>query len=391
MTRWLGCAALAAMLAAGLAAVQAGAPKQDKKKKEDKGPSQATLVLGSLDVELGAELKAAGSDETKRKAVIAKFSPRLLEHAQKNADDPSAVLALATVLQLNPAKDKAKVRDEAVNLLKKDFVKSKHVVPSLRTLARLGGGTTGDGVALDFVKAVAKDHPDKLTRATALDELASSLEFRALFADRLVRDDKLREDFEKRLGEDFARRFIDSGDDAKREAEGLRKTLEDQYAGVLTPKDEPKGGGGGALAVGAKAPDAASVDVDGNAVKLSDYKGKVVVLDFWATWCGPCRAMIPHTRKLVKSNEKKPLVFVSVSCDQNKEDLEGFLQKTEMPWTHWWDGARGKAARAYEVNAFPTIYVVDHKGAIAFKSVGFDPALDGVVERLVREAEAAKK
>jgi hypothetical protein len=101
--------------------------------------------------------------------------------------------------------------------------------------------------------------------------------------------------------------------------------------------------------------------------------------------------MIPHTREMVKANQKKPFVFVSVSCDAKRETLTEFTAKTAMPWEHWWDGQGGKVARAYQIRAFPTLYVIDHKGVIQFKSVGHDKKLDSVVEKLVKQAEADKK
>jgi len=381
MTRWLGCAALAAVLAAGLAV------RADKVT-----DSKAARAFGDLQTAFDKELKEAGRDAEKRQAVLAKFSPKFLDHAKKNAKDDSAAFALEVVLQLHTAEDKVKSRQEAVELLKKEYVKSKQIRPILRTLAILSGGVGGDAATLEILKAVAKDNPDKLTRATALDELASSFEFRAITAANLLRNEKLLSSYEKRYGEDVVKKFVESADDVKKEAEGLRKTIKADYPGLLGTSDpDEQGPKGGTLKVGAKAPDVACQDVDGKPVKLSDLAGKVVVLDFWATWCGPCKAMIPHTREMVKQYGTKPFVFVSVSCDAKRETLADFTNTTDMPWTHWWDGRGGKVATAYEVGAFPTIYVVDHKGVIQFKSVGYDKKLDSVVEKLVKQAEAEKK
>jgi len=400
MTRWLGFAALAAVLAVGLAMARADKDKEPDKKPDKEADSKkeadnkVAKAFDDLKAEFDKALKDAGKDAALRKAVLEKYTPKFLDHARNNPKDDSAVLALDAVLQMNSVKDKSKARQEAIDLLKKDYVKNKQIRPILRSLAIMGNGIGGDPVLLEIVKAVAKDNPDKLTRGTALDEMANSLEFQALIAESLARNEKRRAEYEERYGEEVVSKFIDSSDDVKKEADGLRSKVKSDYADVLAVKDEDAKGDEpeGKLKVGAKAPpESVCQDIDNKPVKLSDLEGKVVVLDFWATWCGPCRAMIPHTREMVKKNEKKPLVFISVSCDAMRETLQDFTSKNDMPWTHWWDGRGGKLASIYEVRAFPTIYVVDHKGVIQFKCVGYDEELDSVVERLVKEAEAAKK
>jgi thiol-disulfide isomerase/thioredoxin len=144
------------------------------------------------------------------------------------------------------------------------------------------------------------------------------------------------------------------------------------------------------LSVGKAAPDAESSDLDGKAVKLSDHKGKVVVLDFWATWCGPCRGMIPHERELVKKHAGKPFVFISVSADDKRETLKDFLEKEPMPWVHWWSGTGDGVVRKWSIQAFPTLYVIDAKGVIRAKVVGGgeenEKKIDALVEKLVKEA-----
>jgi thiol-disulfide isomerase/thioredoxin len=117
--------------------------------------------------------------------------------------------------------------------------------------------------------------------------------------------------------------------------------------------------------------------------KLSDFKGKVVVLDIWATWCGPCVGMIPHERELVAARKDKPFAFISVSADDTRKELVEFLEKTEMPWTQWWDGAK-KVQEAYKVEFFPTIYVIDANGIIRYKHVR-GKEMDEAVDALLKE------
>src|SRR5262245_45010829 len=143
------------------------------------------------------------------------------------------------------------------------------------------------------------------------------------------------------------------------------------------------------LAIGKKAPDVESVDLEGKKVKLSDHKDKVVVLDIWATWCPPCRAMIPHERDIVKKFKDKPFALISVSADDDKETVQAFIKKEPMPWVHWWAGDSG-IVKDWNVRFFPTIYVIDAKGVIRYKNLR-DNDLEEAVSVLVAEATAKKK
>ncbi len=138
------------------------------------------------------------------------------------------------------------------------------------------------------------------------------------------------------------------------------------------------------LVVGKTLPDVKSELLDGKAVKVSDYRGKVVVLDIWATWCGPCRAMIPHERELTARLKDKKFEFISVSADEKKETLEKFLEKEEMPWTHWFNGRDGDVTKTLQVKFFPTVYVLDGKGVIRYKHVRGE-AMDKAVDELLKE------
>ena len=140
------------------------------------------------------------------------------------------------------------------------------------------------------------------------------------------------------------------------------------------------------LTVGKAAPDAeCELLEEGKKAKLSDYRGSVVVLDIWATWCGPCRQMIPHEREMVKHFEGKKFKLVSVSADAKKETLAKFLEKEEMPWTHWWNGAKGGLIEEYQVRFYPTVYILDGKGVIRAKHLRGDD-LQKFVDKLLAEA-----
>jgi thiol-disulfide isomerase/thioredoxin len=140
------------------------------------------------------------------------------------------------------------------------------------------------------------------------------------------------------------------------------------------------------FAAGKPAPATDGTDLAGKKVSLADHKGKVVVLDFWATWCGPCVGMIPHERKLVERYAGKPFAFVSVSADDKPEDVTTFLKETPMPWAHWFGGKGEGVTAAWNVRAFPTFYVIDAKGVIRGKVVGGGPRAEKKLDDLVAAA-----
>jgi peroxiredoxin len=126
------------------------------------------------------------------------------------------------------------------------------------------------------------------------------------------------------------------------------------------------------LRVGETAPPLSMTTLDGKPLKLSDFKGKTVLLDFRATWCGPCIAELPH---LVKVHERfgrrKDFVIITVSLDSDEEALRGFLEKHEMPWYHVFGEAGGAqtAAERFGVNAIPAAFIIEPTGKVVASGV----------------------
>ncbi len=143
------------------------------------------------------------------------------------------------------------------------------------------------------------------------------------------------------------------------------------------------------LSIGKTAPDIVGEDTDGVKFKLSDYRGKVVVLSFWATWCGPCMAQIPHEREIVNRLKDKPFVIIGVNSDEDKKPLKAVMEKEKIAWRSFWCGEKGPMSdlpSAWNVTGWPTMYVLDHKGIIRGKQV-YGQSLDRVVDKWIAVAE----
>jgi thiol-disulfide isomerase/thioredoxin len=145
------------------------------------------------------------------------------------------------------------------------------------------------------------------------------------------------------------------------------------------------------LGVGKVVPGVEGEDVRGQKLRLSDYRGKVVAIVFWATWCGPCMAMVPHERELVKRLEGKPFVLLGVNGDDDRAKTVEAMTKETMTWPSLWNGGKlGGIVAKFGVRAWPTVYVIDAQGIIRYKNVRGE-SLDQAVDRLVAEAETARK
>jgi len=140
------------------------------------------------------------------------------------------------------------------------------------------------------------------------------------------------------------------------------------------------------LGIGKELPEVLGIKLDGGTGNIADYRGKIVVLDVWTTWCGPCRTMIPHHTELTERLKDEPFAILSVSCDKDQETLTTFLEGTEMPWDHWWVAPDSEFKKTLNIASFPTIYVLDDKGIIRYKNIR-DEQLDEAINTLLQEVD----
>jgi thiol-disulfide isomerase/thioredoxin len=134
------------------------------------------------------------------------------------------------------------------------------------------------------------------------------------------------------------------------------------------------------------APPFAVTATSGQKISLDDLQGKVVLLDFWATWCGPCREALPHLKNVAKKFQGEPLVILSVSLDSDELKWKDFITQNEMSWPQYRDGGfEGSVAKLFGVKAIPHTFTIDADGVLQDEHIG-DASIEGKLKKLLARA-----
>jgi len=337
-------------------------------------------------------------DEDRRPAKISRFM-ELVDN--QRAGDPEIVDALVWVSKMSPTWGSREplmstVGDRARNLLIRHHIDQKRVGLAMAGMMYLDAGSQA-AEAL-FREALAKS-PHRDVRGRACYWLAMYLKDQAECVCELRRPPdafNLQARFEKRWGKDAVEKLKSADPDRlRKEAEGLFARAIEQYADIptrgLTKDDEPLGGKARKelhelrdLAVGRVAPEILGQDAEGKQFRLSEYRGNVVLLTFSGNWCGPCRAMYPEERDLVKRLNGKHFVILSINTDPERETLRKSMKDGEITWRCWCDGPKRPICAEWNVSSFPTIYIIDAGGVIRNKNL-WGRELDDAVKALVLE------
>ncbi len=138
--------------------------------------------------------------------------------------------------------------------------------------------------------------------------------------------------------------------------------------------------------LGSKAPNFQATTVDDGKIELEDYQGRVVILDFMATWCGPCKEEIEHLKKIRSKYESEEVKIISIDIDDTEttEQVRSFKNNYNANWTFVINGK--DVAQRYDVTAIPKIYIIDREGRISFKRTGVtsEDVLQDEVDKLVK-------
>jgi thiol-disulfide isomerase/thioredoxin len=283
-------------------------------------------------------------------------------------------------------------------LLTARAIDSEKVVPVCYYAATAGFACPA---AKQFLETALEKSTSRLVRGASCLGLARSYHRLAVFI-RLSKDPITRKPLEEWNGAAMVAKF-EGGDPEEndRRAEAYLQRVMGEFGDLRMPAPfnaTPFGGlaRGGLyelrqLGVGKVAPDLEGEDVGGRRLQLLDYRGKVVVIVFWASWCGPCMEMVPPERELVKRKRDRPFVLLGVNGDDDRAKAAEVMAKEAMTWPSPWNGgATGGVVERLGVRSWPTIYVIDARGVIRYKNERGE-ALEKAVDRLLSEAETNGK
>jgi serine/threonine-protein kinase len=320
----------------------------------------------------GARTKAELQRARAVKPDLQTYGEKYLQLAHKRRDSAAGMEALVRVLETcqgdDAGQEAAGLRRQAAEMLKQHYLQKPEFGGVCLRFAR-----TPVPEADALLKEALSTHPQREVRGLAGLTVAVNL---------------------ARAGNEARASDPGRADELMRQAEQALAHLLDEYGNVQVGRsslgeiarhelDEVR-----YLSVGCCARDIAGEDLRGKALKLSAFRGKVVVLDFWADWCGFCRQMYPQEQDLVQRFKDRPFALLGVNCDDDRDAVGHTVSRRGLNWTSWWDGGPdgGRIRRDWHIGGYPSIWVLDHNHVIRFKGVR-GKELDDAVTRLVKEAE----
>jgi thiol-disulfide isomerase/thioredoxin len=340
--------------------------------------------------------------------------PQILDLAKTNPSSEAAFEMFSWIV-MKSAAERGPIwtnRLQAVELLAKYQATNSGVGPLCGFIGHNWIWRWREKPVVDFLQAVAKNNPDRANRGRAIFSLGA---LNACKAENLA-------EFEQWGSVPFYAASIAKFDttdltkwgDAKSAADEAERQLEDVVANYADCWDlRPRDGKEQPLlkteaekeliqllhfSLGKVAPNIEADSIEGKKFKLSDSRGKITVLSFWASWCGPCMQLVPVERALTKRMKGKPFTLIGVNGDGILPDAQRAVAHEKMTWPSFWngkDGADGPISSAWNVSGWPTVYVLDANRIIRFKFEGYGDSisnmLNGSVDELIKDVESGQK
>ena len=185
------------------------------------------------------------------------------------------------------------------------------------------------------------------------DAVARILYTKAMLYGEVFHNEAKADELEKQLKADF------------KDTEFVANLEKNEAAGAAAKKIKD------ALAVGTTFPDFNEKDVTGRPLSIANYKGKVVMIDFWATWCGPCVGELPNVIATYQKHHAQGFEIIGVSLDQDQAKLTQFTKSKDMTWQQFFDGLawKNKLAVKYGIESIPATFLLDGDGKIIAKDL----------------------
>jgi len=344
------------------------------------GEQLAALAKRGIEIRdnFNADLKKAGQDMPLVSAANDKYRSDAKAWSQRAAAlvaaHPAEPAALDVILAMSEI---YYVDDRLVAILREHHFASPKVLRMLN-----GFSQDRPGARRQFAEDVAEKHPDRAVRGKAslalgrMDRiyLIDGLKDRPSFGGRLGTPDELRVRARR-----YLERVVKDSDDVQSDDEGatLGELASDELAGLDNI---------GRLEVGKLAPDIEGEDIGGKPLKLTARSGKVTLLVFWGTWCGPCMRLVPHEAALAEKYQGRAFQLYGVNGGDERETARKATIEKRMTWPNFYGTRqRGGLAAVWNVDAWPMVYVIDADGIIRYKGHGDE--MEAAIEKALADAE----